>query len=115
MLILARKTNESIIIGETIVVSVVEIKGEHVKLGITAPPDVKVYRQEVFEAIQAENQAAARGSAELPSLEELAPGSHGKRSPGGGGAGGTRASEAARPKAGGDRPRESPGAGEVRR
>jgi len=71
MLILARKTNESIIIGDEIVVSVVDIKGEQVKLGITAPRHVKVYRQEVYAAIQAENEAAASGTAELPILENL--------------------------------------------
>ncbi len=71
MLILARKTNESIIIGDEIVVSVIDIKGEQVKLGITAPRNVKVYRQEVYEAIQSENRAAASGTAELPILEKL--------------------------------------------
>ena len=51
MLILARRVNESIIIGEEIRVSVVDIRGDQVKLGIDAPRSVKVYRQEVFDAI----------------------------------------------------------------
>ena len=51
MLILARRTNESIVIGDDIEVSVVDIKGDQVKLGIKAPRQVKVYRREVFEAI----------------------------------------------------------------
>lgn len=66
MLILSRKKNESIIIDNTIEISIVEVKGDSVKLGITAPGDVKIYRQEVFEAIQAENKAAARSV--LPEL-----------------------------------------------
>lgn len=64
MLILARKLHESIIIGDKIVVSVVEIKGDQVKLGIEAPASVKVYRREVYEAIQEENRAASRSAPE---------------------------------------------------
>ncbi|MFO8064159.1 MAG: carbon storage regulator CsrA [Spirochaetota bacterium] len=71
MLILARRTNESIVIGDEIEVSIVDIKGDQVKLGIKAPDSVKVYRREVFEAIQEENrQAAASSSQDLPSLDE---------------------------------------------
>jgi carbon storage regulator len=55
MLILTRKLNETIMIGDKIEISVVEIKGDHVKLGIQAPKNVKVYRQEVYLAIQEEN------------------------------------------------------------
>jgi carbon storage regulator len=60
MLVLTRKPNQSIMIGEEIEVSVVEVKGDQVKLGITAPRSVKVHRKEVFEAIQRENIDAAR-------------------------------------------------------
>ena len=60
MLILARKLNEKIIIGDNIEISLVEIKGDQVKLGINAPASVKVYRFEVYQAIQEENRAAAR-------------------------------------------------------
>jgi len=71
MLILARRTNESIVIGDEIEVSVVDIKGDQVKLGIKAPRAVKVYRREVFEAIQEENRKAAEtATSELPSLDE---------------------------------------------
>lgn len=59
MLILSRKKDESIIIGDNITISVVDIKGDQVKLGIAAPNDVKVFRQEVYKAIQEENKAAA--------------------------------------------------------
>lgn len=73
MLILARRINETIVIGDTIRVSVVDIKGDQIKLGIEAPRNVKVYRQEVYEAIQEENRLAARSSAagsSLPSLQQ---------------------------------------------
>jgi len=55
MLILARKENQSIMIGEDIEISILNIKGDHVKIGINAPSNVKVYRKEVFEEIQAAN------------------------------------------------------------
>ena len=72
MLILSRKVNESIVIGDTIEVSVVEMRGDQVKLGIVAPRDVHVHRKEVFDAIQNENRAAARASsADLSSLSGL--------------------------------------------
>ena len=58
MLILSRKLNETIILNDNIEISVVEIKGENVKLGIQAPSSVKIYRREVYEAIQQENRAA---------------------------------------------------------
>ena len=71
MLILSRKKDESIIIGEDIEISVVDIKGDQVKLGIKAPRDIKVYRQEVFTAIQRENLAASKTSTELPAIDLL--------------------------------------------
>lgn len=58
MLILSRKKEESIIINDNIEITVKEIKGESVKLGIDAPGSVKIYRREVFDAIQKENKAA---------------------------------------------------------
>jgi len=70
MLVLARKINEKIMIGDDIELSVVEIKGDQIKLGIKAPVSVKVYRFEVFQAIQEENRAAAQSST-LASLPEL--------------------------------------------
>ncbi|MDA3948828.1 MAG: carbon storage regulator CsrA [Spirochaeta sp.] len=72
MLILTRKTNERIMIGDDIEVSVVEIRGDQVKLGIIAPRTVKVHRREVFDAIQEENRAAARGaSSDLSGLSGI--------------------------------------------
>lgn len=51
MLVLSRKKNESIIINNNITVTVVEIRGDKVRLGIVAPKEVPVHRQEVFDAI----------------------------------------------------------------
>ena len=51
MLVLSRKKNESIVINRDITVTVVEIRGDKVRLGIVAPKEVPVHRQEVFEAI----------------------------------------------------------------
>ena len=52
MLVLTRKTNESIIIGEDIVLTVIEIRRDKVRLGIKAPREVSVHRREIYEAIK---------------------------------------------------------------
>ena len=62
MLVLTRKTNESIIIGDNIAVTVVAVEGDQVRLGITAPKDIAVHRQEVYEQIKKENLEAAQSS-----------------------------------------------------
>ncbi len=64
MLILSRKIDEKIKIGNDITLTIIEVKGEQVKIGVEAPKNVKVYRQEVLEAIQKENKAAASSSSE---------------------------------------------------
>jgi carbon storage regulator len=69
MLILSRKVDESIVIGDSIEISIVDIKGDQVKLGIKAPKEVKVYRLEVFTAIQNENKAAAKTGTTLPEID----------------------------------------------
>lgn len=56
MLVLSRHRDESIMIGDDIVVTIVDIRGDKVRLGINAPQDVPVHRQEVFEAIQRESR-----------------------------------------------------------
>lgn len=63
MLILSRKTNEKICIGENITLTIIEVRGDQVKIGVDAPKDVKVFRHEVFQAIQTENKAAAVANA----------------------------------------------------
>jgi carbon storage regulator len=55
MLVLSRQRDESIIIGDNIVVTIVDIRGDKVRLGIDAPSEIPVHRREVFEAIQREN------------------------------------------------------------
>ena len=56
MLVLSRQRDESIIIGDNIVVTVVDIRGDKVRLGIQAPPEISVHRREVYEAIQREKK-----------------------------------------------------------
>lgn len=62
MLVLTRKVNQSIMIGNEIEVSVISVVGDKVRLGIQAPRDVPVFRREVFDEIQAQNAAAAEAS-----------------------------------------------------
>ena len=59
MLVLSRQRDETIMIGDDVEITVVDIRGDKVRLGITAPPHVPVHRKEVYEAIQRENRAAA--------------------------------------------------------
>ena len=69
MLILSRKVNEKIMIGDDISVSIIEVRGDQVRIGVDAPKTVKVFRQEVFDAIKAENKAAAESRPVLPVLD----------------------------------------------
>ena len=72
MLILSRKIDEQIKIGDNITLTIIEVRGDQVKIGIEAPKSVKVFREEVFNAIQKENKAAAVGdTASLDSLSKL--------------------------------------------
>jgi carbon storage regulator len=59
MLILTRRLGEGIQIGEGITVKVVDVKGKHVKIGITAPNELPIYREEIYERIQAENRLSS--------------------------------------------------------
>ena len=59
MLVLSRQRDESIMIGDNIVVTIVDIRGDKVRLGINAPSEIPVHRQEVYEAIQRESIRAA--------------------------------------------------------
>ena len=58
MLILSRKIDEKIKIGDEITITLIDVHGDQVKIGVEAPKSVKVFRQEVFDAIQNENKAA---------------------------------------------------------
>jgi carbon storage regulator len=68
MLILSRKLNEKIMIGDDVSISIIEIRGDQVKLGVDAPRSVKVFRREVFDAIMEENLAAADSNTQLPDV-----------------------------------------------
>jgi carbon storage regulator len=64
MLVLTRKTNQSIMIGDDVEVSVLAVTGDKVRVGISAPRDVPVFRKEVYLSIQAENTQATEGAGE---------------------------------------------------
>lgn len=68
MLILSRKVGESLVIADDIIVTVLEVRNQQIRLGITAPRDVDVHREEVFERIAAENQC---GTQALDDLAEI--------------------------------------------
>ena len=65
MLVLTRKIGEVIRIGNGVTVRVLEVKGNQVRLGLDAPPEIKIFREEVYLAILKENENAALGSAEM--------------------------------------------------
>ena len=69
MLILSRKFNEKIMIGDNISVSIIDIRGDQVRIGVDAPQNVKVYRQEVYDSIRAENKAASESVLLIPSMD----------------------------------------------
>jgi carbon storage regulator len=71
MLVLARRVNESIMIGDTIEVVVIDIKGDQVKLGIKAPKRITVHRKEIYEEIQQENIAAMKSEFKEGALHEF--------------------------------------------
>ena len=71
MLILTRKVEESITIGDRITVSVLEVRGNQVKLGITAPKDIPVNRTEIYENILKENIRASKAPRDPESLADV--------------------------------------------
>lgn len=72
MLVLSRKTNESIMIGNDVEIKIVEVKGDYVKLGISAPKSIPVHRKEVYEAIQRENiKATETQITDLSQLDDI--------------------------------------------
>lgn len=62
MLVLSRQRDESIVINDNVVVTIVDIRGDKVRLGIEAPQEIPVHRREVYDAIQRENHRSAQGS-----------------------------------------------------
>ena len=73
MLVLTRRANQSIMIGHDIVVTVLEVRGDQVRLGIRAPRSVDVHREEVFATLQQANKAAATSVKDLAALETAMP------------------------------------------
>ena len=74
MLVLSRQRDETIMIGDDIEVTVVDIRGDKVRLGITAPKEISVHRKEVYDAIRRENREAAQVKPEdLSGIAKLAP------------------------------------------
>lgn len=71
MLALARKINQSIMIGSDIEITLLEIKGDQVKIGINAPKSVPIYRKEIYMQIQDENKKASEGEIDVEALNKL--------------------------------------------
>ncbi|OPX23685.1 MAG: carbon storage regulator [Planctomycetales bacterium 4484_123] len=73
MLVLSRQRDETIMIGDDVEITIVDIRGDKVRLGITAPPHIAVHRKEVYEAIRREKEAAGQlGQGQGPIVESLA-------------------------------------------
>ena len=71
MLALSRKTGESIVINNEVEVTILEIKGDQVKIGINAPKSVPVYRKELYLQIQEANKEAVATEVDVDTLQEL--------------------------------------------
>ncbi|MDF2587725.1 MAG: hypothetical protein K0S41_1566 [Anaerocolumna sp.] len=71
MLALSRKLNESIIIGNDVEITILEIKGDQVKIGINAPKSVPIYRKEIYVQIQEANKEAADSTNSIDALKKL--------------------------------------------
>jgi len=69
MLILSRKVSEKIMIGDDITISILEVRGDQVRIGVDAPRNVKVFRREVYDAIIAENKAASESAPQIPVID----------------------------------------------
>lgn len=77
MLVLSRMRDETIMIGDDIEVTVVDIRGDKIRLGINAPKEVSVHRKEVYDAIHRENRAASQVKPQDPAgLGRIGPGKH---------------------------------------
>ncbi len=71
MLALSRKTSESIIVGNDIEITILEIKGDQVKIGINAPKSIPIYRKEIYIQIQEANREAASSTASMETLKKI--------------------------------------------
>lgn len=66
MLIITRRPGEKVMLGDDIVVEVMDVSGSSVRIGIDAPRSVRVFREEIWQAVREENEAAARSDVTLP-------------------------------------------------
>ena len=73
MLVLTRRPGESIVVGEDIVITVIEIKGGQVRIGIDAPRNVDVYREEIYEQVKQENLSAIANVEQIRQAVQDAP------------------------------------------
>ena len=73
MLVLSRQRDETIMIGDNIEITIVDIRGEKVRLGISAPSDIAVHRKEVYEAMLRESRASGDTSGHVASLADRKP------------------------------------------
>lgn len=71
MLVLARKVGEKLRIGDDIEIVVVEVRGDLIRLGISAPRGVSIHREEIYAAIQAENMAALKIQGDLSQMKNM--------------------------------------------
>lgn len=72
MLILTRKPGESIFIGDQIKITIVEIKGSQIRLGVDAPKELRIYREEIYQQILEENKQAAMQEGSSPDVDNIA-------------------------------------------
>ncbi|MHC4121360.1 MAG: carbon storage regulator CsrA [Planctomycetota bacterium] len=70
MLVLSRQRDESIMIGDNVEIIIVDVRGDKVRLGITAPKDIPVHRREIYDAIQREKNEKAEAESPKPEQEE---------------------------------------------
>lgn len=71
MLALSRKQNESIMIGNEIEITVLEIKGDQVKIGVSAPKSVPIYRKEIYAQIENVNKEAVKGTIDIDAVKRM--------------------------------------------
>lgn len=76
MLVLSRRAGEALMIGEDIKISIIEVQGDKAKIGITAPKDVRILREELIEELRSVNEQAAGASVSLGALADVFMGRH---------------------------------------